>query len=76
MTKTLGSSRPAFSCVLGAWGRGVSAGGGDDGGADVVYAAHVDGGLSVWVRTPGGFVDDRLIISAVFALVHADNLCG
>ncbi len=29
---------------------------GDDGGADVVYATHVDGSLSVWLRMPGGWV--------------------
>lgn len=30
-----------------------SQGCGDDGGADVVYATHVDGSLSIWLRMPG-----------------------
>lgn len=54
-SKTLHSSKPSFSHLLGVWGRGVSAGGGDEGGADCAYAAHVDGALSIWVRTPGAW---------------------
>ena len=52
-TRNLPSSRPAFSGLLGVYGRGVSLGGGDEGGSDCVYCSHVDGGLSVWVRAPG-----------------------
>jgi hypothetical protein len=49
----LPSSKPAFSHLLGVFGSGVCQGGGDEGGLDFVYAAHVDGSMSVWVRLPG-----------------------
>ncbi|GLI63491.1 hypothetical protein VaNZ11_006473, partial [Volvox africanus] len=42
-----------FSAILGGYGSGVSAGTGDEGGCDCLYVGHVDGGLSVFVRSPG-----------------------
>ncbi|GIM02415.1 hypothetical protein Vretimale_7287, partial [Volvox reticuliferus] len=42
-----------FSAMLGVYGSGVSAGTGDEGGCDCLYVGHVDGGLSVFVRSPG-----------------------
>ncbi|GFR52352.1 hypothetical protein Agub_g14896, partial [Astrephomene gubernaculifera] len=44
-SRPLPPGRPPFSCLLGVYGRGVSAGGGDEGGCEGVWAAHVDGSL-------------------------------
>jgi hypothetical protein len=49
----LPASMPAFSHLLGVFGGGVCQGGGDEGGLDFAYCAHVDGSMSVWVRVPG-----------------------
>ncbi|KAG2490001.1 hypothetical protein HYH03_011468 [Edaphochlamys debaryana] len=51
--RQLPPGRPPFSHLVGVYGSGVTAGGGDDGGCDWVLAAHVDGGLSVFQRVPG-----------------------
>jgi hypothetical protein len=52
-SKPLGGGRQPFSHLLGVFGEGVSQGGGDEGGCDLVYCGHEGGGLSIWTRTPG-----------------------
>jgi len=53
-SRTLPSGKAPFVALLGVYGRGVSHGGGDEGGADCCYALHADGSLTIWLRTPGG----------------------
>ncbi len=59
-TRPLPPGRPPFSALLGVYGRGVSAGGGDEGGCDVVHVVHVDGSLSVFVRAQGEAMQQEL----------------
>ncbi len=51
--RSLPPGKAPFAALLGVHGRGVSHGGGDEGGADCCYALHTDGSLTVWLRTPG-----------------------
>ena len=48
-----GPRQPAFSGIMAICGAGTCLGGGDEGGGDVVYCSHADGGMSVWMRCPG-----------------------
>lgn len=48
-SKALPGSRSPFASLLGAYGEGVTAGVGDDGGTDFIYCAH-----QVWAGGKGG----------------------
>ncbi|KAF5836106.1 hypothetical protein DUNSADRAFT_6477 [Dunaliella salina] len=52
-SRALPSGRAPFVALLGVYGRGVSHGGGDEGGSDCCYALHADGTLTIWLRIPG-----------------------
>lgn len=52
-SRPLPSGRAPFVALLGVYGRGVSHGGGDEGGADCCYVLHADGSLTIWLRMQG-----------------------
>lgn len=68
-TRALPSGRAPFAALLGVHGRGVSHGGGDEGGADCCYALHADGSLTIWLRAPG--VWHRCSGACIRTLPHA-----
>lgn len=73
-TRPLPPGRQPFSALLGVYGRGVSAGGGDEGGCDVVHVVHVDGSLSMFVRAQGEAARQQLCNLDTAQCLHLSGL--